>query len=534
MISLEKGVILLKTIKELYLGFSDAQNYSKRKYKEFFINIFVRNSFLEELLDDNIYFLIGEKGTGKTAYATFLSNSEYKSTRSITSFIDSTDYEKFYALKNKNDLELTEYTEIWKVILLLLLSKYIYDNKSLVRWYGKSKLNDIVKTIDKYYSNAFSPDIQTVMKVFDESAEIAKIVSKFGEVGESASSKIEYEETKFQNNLYYIEKNFSDSISKLKLNKNVILFIDGIDIRPDKIPYTDYIECIKGLARAAWSLNTDLFSNIKDSKGNFKVILLLRPDIFNSLNLQNSTNKLLDNSVFLDWRTTYNAYKKSELYLVANKILSYEQEKSEVDIFESYFPWKTASTSPERNADTAFMEFLRISLSRPRDILVIMQYLKKNMEKEGLGHQEVFDKKIFDSDEFQNMYSEYFMSSLKDQLSFYYSNADYELFLKLFDFFKNANFTYEEYLYIYNSFMQYVKDNTNAIPEFIGDNKKLLQLLYDSNIIAAIENSEGGKYYHFSYREKNNANISPKVPQGENISYRFHYGLYKKAKMGRY
>ena len=30
---------------------------------------FVKNSYLDDLLDSNVYFLIGEKGTGKTAYA---------------------------------------------------------------------------------------------------------------------------------------------------------------------------------------------------------------------------------------------------------------------------------------------------------------------------------------------------------------------------------------------------------------------------------------------------------------------------------
>ena len=59
-----------------------------------------------------------------------------------------------------------------------------------------------------------------------------------------------------------------------------------------------------------------------------------------------------------------------------------------------------------------------------------------------------------------------------------------------------------------------------------------MQLLYDSNVITAIE--EGGKYFHFSYREKSPSNIAPEVPYGKNIKYRFHYGLYKKAKMGRF
>ena len=84
-------------------------------------------------------------------------------------------------------------------------------------------------------------------------------------------------------------------------------------------------------------------------------------------------------------------------------------------------------------------------------------------------------------------------------------------------------------------YIDYILENAKDIPQFVDDAQTLLQLLYDSNVITAIEKQpDGNKFFHFSYREKSSANISPKVWKGENISYRFHYGLYKKAKMGRY
>ncbi len=525
----------MKTINQIYLGFSDAQNYSQRQNKTAFNDIFVRNLYLDELLNPNVYFLIGEKGTGKTAYATFLSNNNYKETKASVSYLAATDYEKFYTLKKNKNLDLTGYVGIWKVILLLLLAKNVSEQDKVVSIFNKSNISDLNSAIDEYYMNAFSPEITNVMKIMDESEIIAKLISKYAEAGGTVTNKIEFSETRFQHNLFYIEKSFSDAITKLKLNKDIVLFIDGIDIRPDIIPYIDYIECIKGLVNATWTLNTGLFQKGKDTKGLFKIVLLLRPDIFNSLNLQNATNKLLDNSVFLDWRTTYQTYKKSYLYEVAKKLLSYQQTCNEEDIFECYFPWEIASTNPERECDTAFMEFLKISLSRPRDILVIMQYMQRIMKKDNLGDGKFFSKEVFDSNEFQNNYSKYFMSSLKDQLSFYYSSVDFEHFLKLFDFFKNADFTYQEYISNYDKFIDYILENAEEIPEFIDDKQKLLQLLYDSNIITAIEIDENGKkYFHFSYREKDSANINPKVWIGDNISYRFHYGLYKKTKMGRY
>lgn len=529
----------MKAIDELKLGFTDAQNYGQRQNRAMFNEIFVRNTFLDELLEQSCFFLIGEKGTGKTAYATYLCNNDYKETRATISYLSATDYAKFYRLKQQKNLDLSGYADIWKVILLLLISKNITENNEVVKTFAKSSIKKIIAAIDDYYVNAFSPEIINVLKVIDESDVVAKLICQYSELGGKATEKLEFTETRFQHNLYYIAQKFEGSIEKIKLQKNVILFVDGIDVRPDSIPYAEYIECIRGLAAAAWTLNTNLFQNLKDSKGHIKIVLLLRPDIYGTLNLQNSTAKLLDNSVFLDWRTTYQDYKTSFLYKIALKILSYQQDNAlefedGQDVWEYYLDWKLPSTNKNRSFDTAFMEFLRISLSRPRDILVILQYLQKKMKRDGLGKKDKFLLECFKSDEFQNSYSEYFISSLKDQLSFYYSSQEFEHFIKLFSFFKNSDFTYEEYMLNYEKFTEYILDNAKDIPEFVEEPKKLLQLLYDCNIITAREEMKGEIYFHFSYREKNNANIRPDVPIAENVTYRFHYGMYKKNKFGKF
>ena len=90
----------MKAIKDLKLGFSDAQNYTQRKNKQMLAEVFVKNDYLERLLDSSVYYLIGEKGTGKTAYAAFLSNTDYGDAKSFLKFISGTDYEKFHELKN--------------------------------------------------------------------------------------------------------------------------------------------------------------------------------------------------------------------------------------------------------------------------------------------------------------------------------------------------------------------------------------------------------------------------------------------------
>ncbi|WP_212575547.1 P-loop ATPase, Sll1717 family [Streptococcus oralis] len=526
----------MKTISELNLGFIDAENYSKRNNKKMFNDIFVKNAFLDKILEPNRYFLIGEKGTGKTAYSVFLGNNDYKNNKTILRFISSTEYERFYTLKKMKHLELSDFVSIWKVILLLILSQSVIDDSKIVSNFRHSKLQDLKKAIDSYYLNAFTPEIMNALRFIDESGYAAKLLNKYIELGGSSKETTEFSEHRFQMNLLYIERQFSETIKKIKLSKNVNIFIDGIDIRPDTIPYEDYIQCIRGLASACWQLNTDLFQNVRDSKGHFKIVLLLRPDIYSVLNLQNSANKLSDNSVFLDWRTTYTEYQNSNLYDVSKKILEYEQENVDLhDIWEEYFQWKFPTTNKSREYDTAFMNFLKISLSRPRDIIKILQLLQDQMNRSKLGNNCEFSQEIYESDEFQNSFSEYFMSALKDQLSFYYNSENFEIFVKFFDYFKKRDFEFKEFQEKHGKLLEYINSKGSAIPEFIDDEKKFLQLLYDSNVIAAIDNAgQKNEFYHFSYREKSISNISPKVPISEEVTYRFHYGLYKKANLGRF
>ena len=55
----------MKAVKELNLGFSDAQNYTKRDNKQMLADVFVKNAYLDNLLKPSTYYLVGEKELGK-------------------------------------------------------------------------------------------------------------------------------------------------------------------------------------------------------------------------------------------------------------------------------------------------------------------------------------------------------------------------------------------------------------------------------------------------------------------------------------
>lgn len=399
----------MKDYKELNLGFGDAENYKKRENKELLNKYFIRNEELYAILKPTNYFIVGDKGTGKTAYSLFLSNNEFGNTSSYLNHIRETEYVKFIKLKKEKHLTLTEYTNIWKVLIYLLLSQQIQNGEKESTIFSQfSKFRPLQDSINSFYKSAFSPEIIYALNVIEESKEVAEIFNKFFKIAGEDKVTENFTESKFQINLLYIQKKFEDSLSSLKLEKNHILFIDGIDIRPRNIEFEDYLECVKGLANAVWTLNNDFFSKIKDSKGRLKVMILVRPDIFSQLGLQNLNNKIRDNGVLLDWKTTYPAYKDSSLFKMADNILNSQQEnfKELGKSWEYYFPF-TNEIRTGRKEDS-FVSFLRFSMFRPRDILTMMKILQENIKSETDRKLLIIDLLDFDTASFRTKYSDFY------------------------------------------------------------------------------------------------------------------------------
>lgn len=418
--------------------------------------------------------------------------------------------------------------------MLLLMARDIQPNELDHNPFSKSgRMKALSAAIDEYYQGAFSPEILYALELVENSRVAAELVAKnlklSGEEGGSSTAK----ESRFQVNLIYIQQQFERAIQDIKLRDNHVLFIDGIDIRPHGIEYQDYLECIKGLANAMWSLNNDFFPKIRDSKGRMRVVLLLRPDIFNSLGLQNTTNKVRDNSVYLDWRTTYPGYRTSRLFALTDRLLAAQQEIKLAPgaAWDYYFPWRATSTSPKRDMDDSFVRVLRLSYSRPRDVVSVLQILQEEFREKARPEAEVFREEDLRGNDFLNKYSEYLLGGIRDQLAFYYNEKDYEMFLKFFTFLDGRpDFTYEEYKNAYTKFTEYVLENHNSIPEFVESSDTFLQFLYDSNIICHIEDTEDDPLFRWCYRERGPSNISPKV--GLDSRYQIHYGLYKALNVG--
>jgi hypothetical protein len=172
------------------------------------------------LLDPNIFYLVGEKGTGKTAYATFLANNEYKNHKVSIFDVRQTEYQKFLELKKQGHLPLSEYAEVWRTLLLIATATTILalsEAPSYLRRF--TKLNNLKSAIDDFYGNAFAPELVKIISFVQSSERSAGLLVKHLGLSSNVSAKsngtVSDSNTIFQTNLLRIRRAFEAALSEV-------------------------------------------------------------------------------------------------------------------------------------------------------------------------------------------------------------------------------------------------------------------------------------------------------------------------------
>ena len=535
----------MKPFTQLNVGFANAENYKKRENKDLLLRYFVRDEFLEQLLDHNVYFLVGEKGTGKTAYSTYLRNNRYRETSAFTYDVRQTEYQKFLELKRLGHLPLSQYSEVWRTLLLILSATSILESSGTPAFLKRfTKLQHLKEAMDEFYHNAFSPEIVKVMSFVEASELSTSLIAKHAGVegNAKAAQKAEIKDTNttFQTNLLDIRSSFEGAISSLSLDKDHLIFIDGIDVRPAAIPYSDYFECVQGLIQAVWELNNDYLANIRDSKGRIRVVLLVRPDIFLQTGLHNVNTKIRDNSVFLNWATTYKDYRSSSLFRVADRLLAAQQTET-LDVgaaWDHYFPFHAENVRSQEvtreGTVNSFLSFLRFSYYRPRDISAMIGTMQDIIKRR--GEADYVEAEDFNDPSFRDAHADYLLGEIRDQLLFYYSQGEFDLFLRFFSHLDGKRkFSYSEFVQAITSFVGECANAGKTLPKFFESADVFLQFLYEQNVIcykevdAELEDNE--PFIRWCFRERTPSNLSPKVRY--HADYEIFYGLTKALNVGR-
>lgn len=499
-------------LKELRAPFNDAVNYKSRQEKEFFNKIFLRTQDLFDCLKPTVYYVIGEKGSGKTAYATYLENNEIEKHRCKLSTMTETQYKRFIALKKQGKLDYSDYANIWRPMLLAMVAQAVIAKSKGFFASFTGKFADLEQKIAQFNKRALNPEVEVAFEM------VSSMADKFA-LGKDNVAKAEFSDSStssdksqvIKHHLLEIESGLKESLSDLKLSRNHIVFIDGIDYRPEDVPYVDYLACIKGLGEASWQLNSEFFANIRDSIGRIKIVLLVRPDVFHSLNLYNSNSKLRDNSVLLDWSTTEKAHRESKLYEAADRYFG-TQQSFKMSALEAADHYLARNSSNE-----IFRQFLRKSFQKPRDLLTLINLTQAISVKQlGRGQEDFISPDVLRDPKFTKDYADYMLGEVRNYAAFYMTQNDFSKYIKFFQYLDGSSeFDFRKFSSAFARFKNWLNGEQLFAVEYGRDAEALLQLFYDVNLIGYRESvgDSGESHYHFAYRERTLTNVAPQVKQ---------------------
>ncbi|MGW4291748.1 P-loop ATPase, Sll1717 family [Micromonospora chersina] len=350
--------------RDLYFGKSDSLNEANESQAEFVKSYVDLNDSLNSVLSGAAFLVLGPKGTGKSALAWYIKETE-----------DAGDH--LATVRDASHLPLAEVPRIqtgqpagpertvvaWKFILLC---NYL---ELLLRDQGCSLQNDpeVQRVFSLLRDFGFVGDASGRALLRASSTTLTIPIPKLGPLYKR--------ESKASLNIFNLIPYLESWVTEATSNVRHVLIIDGLD----SIFLNDpkYDESLASLVQAAYTLNQKL----SRSRTSGSIVLLLRNDIFSriALSLPDSQKMRDDLSIDLDWRVlSGRAGINTPLIRLVNQKAARALEIDAVEVL-GYFPRDIQlggkGAAPRWKPTLQYL--LNLTRHTPRDLLRLLEEIRK-------------------------------------------------------------------------------------------------------------------------------------------------------------
>lgn len=483
--------------------------------------IYIDPEWYEQIFDPTTFYILGPKGSGKTLYATYMCADVRNNTMSKYHKISVEDYGKIIEMKNNGCLKFTDYSTIWKVILLQKLL-FGLDESDIVFWGRTKNFKTIQQTITNHFGYDVTKDDFNPVKEIDSCGKQLEVSSYLNselesnttpapiltnsvklkngsdeKLAENVNNSAERVRSLYTDTWLQSIDTFKRTLEKISFKFDHYLFVDGLDVRPTQYSADEYGECIGALIRAIYELNTQVFGSMKrKDEHSFKIIALTRTDIFLNSNLVNVTSCINDNCVELDWTySNENDFLYSKLYKMMNRVLGWDGKTPEMPV-QKFFGFQIDTTNHRKLPAALYLQ--RLSRLRPRDIVVLLGYIQKECRERGRDNP---DQIIIYSGNVIGRYSHYYIDQVKSEMKFTYSDMEINQVFNMIKTAQKARITEVEFVVLFEKFCKLNPTFRNLFT----DHRQLIDVLYSLDVLGWVEFHEVyGRTItktHWHYRE---------------------------------
>lgn len=416
--------------KDIIFGRTDASNELIEVGNDYYLSSFLEYEKyrINDFLDKKKYFILGRKGTGKTALLKYMECKFKEDAANLVipirfkSDFDEVDRSNVKRTNveseviNNNGEKLKSYVTSWQVYLIYqIFKKYLSKDAeySVFNYNKECKLIwNLLKII--YGENGGHTIVPKLSK--------GRVEVSAGTSGIDASIAAEIELNNGKVNYLRTEKRIIDTYNMLSFDRTpVFVLVDELElsVKTEKLRNTD-IELVRDLVIAVDRMNRIS----KDRSYNINFYASIRNDVVDSvLSSGYEINKCIeDYGVNIEWYQRGGNYADSPLLeLLEKKIKASEIANGEIaseSIWEKYFEKKIQGIEIHK-----FL--LSYSWYRPRDIVRMMNFLQEFCKADAEKiNQEVFDRAIQE-------YSNRMWNEVSEEISLKYSPNDIKAIKKI-------------------------------------------------------------------------------------------------------
>lgn len=355
---------------------------------------FVEFPGYEKILEGKKRYIIGRKGTGKSAILQKIRLQSESDPTSFYSDISLRDFplNDFKALGNRGLQDKSKYVSAWKFLLLTEIANLVIQDNSIS---DSPELEILKKFLEDNFPDGISMT-ETITKLKQNQNKIILTFSALsGESGNKNSTE-KFAQIHYNKAVKLLEELFT----RIFTDSTFMLLIDELDEGYRKKD-SNLNLVILSLLRAT----DEVYNYFKKIGINCIPVLGLRSDIFDSLE-DNDLNKLDDYVLRLNWTTNEN--DPWSLKQIAEKRIEATVKSKYPDLeFENY--WGLIA-----NDDTVpkglWQYICVLTFSRPRDIIKLLKYCSENI------HSSKIKLSLSDVQAIEASYSSWFYREFRDEV----------------------------------------------------------------------------------------------------------------------
>lgn len=357
------------------------------------VKYFLKVPDFDKIIEGKKRYIIGRKGTGKTALLEKIRIDSFENTNYKCKELSLRDFplNDIRGLRDRSMQDKSQFVPVWTFLIIVELCKLIVNDDYAENSYIKGEINDFLRKNKLDIEGGF---VETIRILASREAKISVAVSIFGGEGKKAS-EIEYEAP-----VHYTKaiEPLKQLLKKIQSPSKYFILFDELDEGYNVFDANKRL-LLLSLFRAIENIVIDF----RTSKILVRPVLTLRSDIFENL-ADNDLNKYDDFIIRLNWQAD-SRFNYSIRELVNARIHSSTSSRKEDAWNDVCNDIDLSVPGPKKSV---WRYLYTRTFERPRDIVKFLKYCQSTCSRGVLRYEDVKNA--------ENSYSDWFYREIRDEI----------------------------------------------------------------------------------------------------------------------